>query len=83
MTPRQNGAPRHVVILGWLFVIGNIYGLLTRKAWARVVAIVVAVLGLLNVPIGTLIGIYALWVLFSGSVEAYFEVPAAAGGYAS
>jgi hypothetical protein len=136
MTPLQKGAqpPQHVVILGWLFVIGNMiflaigafvflilttvgltvpdpearpillvvgpavglllsaiglpgllagYGLLTRKPWARVLAIVVAILGLLNVPIGTLIGIYALWVLFSAPVEAYFEVPAATSGYAS
>ena len=49
------------------------YGLLTRKAWARVLAIVMAVLGLLNFPIGTAIGIYALWVLLQTSTANYFE----------
>jgi hypothetical protein len=39
------------------------YGLLTRKSWGRVLAIVIAILNLPNVPFGTLIGIYALWVL--------------------
>jgi len=39
------------------------YGLLTRKPWARVLAIVVGILSLLNFPIGTAIGIYTLWVL--------------------
>lgn len=49
------------------------YGLLTRKPWARVLAIVVAVLGLLNFPVGTAIGIYALWVLLQTSTANYFE----------
>jgi hypothetical protein len=48
------------------------YGLLTRKPWARVLAIVVAVLGLLNFPVGTAIGIYALWVLLQTSAATYF-----------
>src|SRR5579859_6130348 len=48
------------------------YGLLTRKPWARVLAIVVAVLGLLNFPVGTAIGIYALWVLLQTTTANYF-----------
>ncbi len=48
-------------------------GLLTRQKWARILAIVVAVLGLLNFPIGTLIGVYAIWVLLQESATAYFE----------
>jgi hypothetical protein len=49
------------------------YGLLTRKPWARVLATVVDVLGLLNFPVGTAIGIYALWVLLQTSAANYFE----------
>ncbi len=49
------------------------YGLLTRKPWARVVAIVVSVLGLLNFPVGTAIGLYALWVLLQTSTRQYLE----------
>ena len=54
------------------------YGLLTRKTWGRVLAVVVAVLGLIHFPIGTAIGIYALWVLLQTSATEYFEAPAPA-----
>jgi hypothetical protein len=39
------------------------YGLLTGQPWGRVLAIVIAILNLVNFPLGTLTGIYALWVL--------------------
>ena len=39
------------------------WGLLQREGWARVVALIVAFISLFNVPIGTAIGIYTLWVL--------------------
>lgn len=48
------------------------YGLLRRKSWARVLALVVAVLGLFNVPVGTLIGAYAIWVLLQQAADGYF-----------
>jgi hypothetical protein len=54
------------------------YGLVTRKPWARLLAIVVGILGLLNFPIGTVIGLYALWVLFPSRAADYFETPARA-----
>jgi len=53
------------------------YGLLTHKPWARVLAIVIGILSLLNFPIGTAIGLYALWVLFPGQARTYFAPPAA------
>jgi zinc-ribbon domain len=43
------------------------YGLLQRRPWGRVLAIVVAVLTLFKVPFGTALGIYTLWVLVPGS----------------
>lgn len=39
------------------------WGLLKRKPWSRVLVLVLACLNLLSIPIGTAIGIYALWVL--------------------
>jgi hypothetical protein len=48
------------------------YGLLTGKSWGRILAIVVGVLGLLNFPIGTLIGAYTLWVLLQEDAAPYF-----------
>lgn len=39
------------------------YGLLRRFWWARTLAIVVGILNLINVPLGTALGVYTLWVL--------------------
>jgi hypothetical protein len=51
------------------------YGLLIRKAWGRILAIVVGVLGLINFPIGTAIGIYTLFVLLQEAATGYFAAP--------
>jgi hypothetical protein len=45
-------------------IIGG-FGLLKRKAWARILILIVACLDLLWIPIGTIIGIYELWVLLN------------------
>ena len=34
--------------------------------------LVVSILGLFNVPVGTVIGIYAIWVLLQQSADDYF-----------
>jgi hypothetical protein len=50
-------------------------GLLTRRQWARIGGIVVAVLSLLAFPFGTALGAYSLWVLFSPDTERLFAPP--------
>lgn len=64
-------------LLGMLSLPGIIAGvaLLARKSWARILGIVVALLGLLHFPIGTLIGAYAIFVLFQDAAPSYFETP--------
>jgi len=52
------------VIAGW--------GLLMLKPWARILGIIVAAISLIRFPIGTIFGIYALWVLFQKDTEALF-----------
>jgi hypothetical protein len=47
--------------------------LLTVKPWARVLALVIGILNLANVPIGTIIGAYACWVLLQQPTREYFE----------
>jgi MFS family permease len=61
--------------LGVLSVPGLVagIGLLRRWSWARWISLVLAVLDLLLVPIGTLFGIYAIWVLMQDETEALFE----------
>jgi hypothetical protein len=62
------------VLLGLLSVPGIVagFGLLARKPWGRYLAIVVGVLNLINFPIGTLIGLYTLWVLMQERASDYF-----------
>jgi hypothetical protein len=48
-------------------------GLLQYRSWARVFATVVAVFLLFHFPIGTVIAIYAFWVLFSEEGQQYFK----------
>jgi hypothetical protein len=40
-------------------------GLLKSKPWARILAIVVACLDLFNIPFGTALGVYTLYVLMN------------------
>jgi len=37
------------------------YGLLQRRSWARVWALIAGILNLPGFPLGTLVGIYAIW----------------------
>jgi hypothetical protein len=53
------------LIAGW--------GLLSYKTWARILAIVLCVLHLLNFPFGTAMGIYGLWVLLNKDTERLFS----------
>jgi hypothetical protein len=47
-------------------------GLLRLRPWARIAGIVVSILGLIVFPVGTLLGVYGLWVLFSKDSERLF-----------
>lgn len=80
-----SGDPQAVVILSTVgtFVGGLLtllglpgivagFGLLGHKAWARYLAIVLGVLNLLNAPVGTVIGLYTLWVLMQEDAAAFF-----------
>jgi len=42
--------------------IGGIW-LLKRKSWARTLVLILGFLNLLNIPFGTALGIYTIWVL--------------------
>ena len=53
------------IIAGW--------GLLKFRAWARVLTIVLSAIQLLNVPFGTALGVYGLWVLLSDATEPLFH----------
>jgi hypothetical protein len=53
------------IIAGW--------GLLDRQPWARTLGIVLGAFSLLDVPFGTALGIYTLWVLLPAQSEEEFR----------
>jgi len=49
------------------------WGLLQRQPWARMLTIVLAFLALFNIPFGTALGIYTLWVLLPAESDAEYQ----------
>ena len=77
-----------VVALGFgvLLLLGTVglgvaagIGLLTGREWGRILAIIHGVLGLFNVPIGTVIGVLVLVYLTRPEVVEYFRGSPSAG----
>jgi hypothetical protein len=52
-------------------------GLLQYRSGARVLAIIMAVFLLFHFPIGTVVGVYAFWVLFSREGQDYYNTRSA------
>jgi hypothetical protein len=67
-----NVFPFLLLLFGLLDIIGGT-GLLMFKSWARYLILVVAAMGLLNIPIGTLKGVYTLWVLMQDETVKLFN----------
>lgn len=49
------------------------FGLLKFHGWARILAIILAILNILSFPLGTALAIYTLWVLLSAQTAPLFE----------
>jgi len=61
-------------MIGILFLLGAgagavAAGLLTIQTWARMLAIISGALNLIDLPFGTALGIYTLWVLLPAESE--------------
>ena len=52
-------------------IIGGI-GLLKHRSWARILVLIIAVLDLFQIPFGTAIGIYTIWVLLNDETVKLF-----------
>lgn len=48
------------------------WGLLHFRPWARILAIILAVLHIFSFPFGTALAIYTLWVLLSSETQPLF-----------
>jgi hypothetical protein len=53
-------------------------GVLKFQSWARIVGIICCGFSLFSVPLGTIFGVYGLWVLFNKETEALFKTGGAA-----
>ncbi|MFQ5606766.1 MAG: hypothetical protein ACE5GA_02380 [Candidatus Zixiibacteriota bacterium] len=51
------------------------FGLLRYRSWSRMLTIVLAVIQMINVPFGTALAIYGLWVLMQDEAIRMFESP--------
>jgi hypothetical protein len=49
------------------------WGLLQREPWGRVLVLIVGFVSLLDVPIGTGLGVYTLWVLLPAESEQQYQ----------
>lgn len=68
------GLPLVTVIgLVGVAIVAGAIGMLACKTWGKVLTLVMAGLGLLNIPIGTLKGVYIIWVLVQPETTALFE----------
>ena len=61
-----------MLLFGGAMIAGGI-GLFFCKPWARILTLVMGAMGLLNVPIGTLKGVYIIWVLVQSETISLFE----------
>jgi hypothetical protein len=58
-----------VILTGAVLGIAAGWGLLERQPWARMLAILLGFISLLEMPFGTALGIYTLWVLLPAQSE--------------
>jgi len=49
------------------------WGLLQREPWGRMLTLILSFLALFNIPFGTALGIYSLWVLLPAEAEQEYE----------
>jgi hypothetical protein len=87
--PFPGGEAMPVFVLGLMRIIGYVllasgilgimagWGLLQRQAWARMLAIVLGCIGLVDMPFGTALGVYTLWVLLPAESEQEYKKLAA------
>ena len=63
------------LLIGFMSTLGLVggIGLLAYKNWARYMVIIVAAIGCINIPIGTMKGVYSLWVLLQDETVRLFE----------
>ena len=70
--PLLTGIALFILLKGGVSLIAG-FGLLERQPWGRPLALVMAFIALLNVPFGTALGVYTLWVLMSPHADVEYN----------
>jgi hypothetical protein len=78
--PTAYGPVLGYIVTGWMILLLVLMlpcialgvGLLKFRPWTRSLGAIIAILELLNFPIGTVFGVYALWVLMSPEADQLF-----------
>jgi hypothetical protein len=55
-------------------------GVLMRREWGRIVALVVGILSLIDIPFGTALGVYTIWILMNDEMRPLFQTSSSAPG---
>jgi len=63
-----------LVLLAAPGIIGGI-GLLKWRRWSRILVLILGCLNLFNIPLGTALGIYTIWVLMDDETIELFRAP--------
>jgi hypothetical protein len=79
--PTAYGPVIGYIVTGWMILLLVLMlpcialgvGLLKLRPWTRSLGAIIAILELLNFPIGTVFGVYALWVLMSPEADRLFS----------
>lgn len=48
------------------------FGLLKFREWGRILTLIMGFINLINIPLGTILGIYTIWVLMNDETEKIF-----------
>jgi hypothetical protein len=63
------------ILIGFMATLSLVGGiaLLSYKSWARILVMIVSVIGCLFIPIGTLVGVYSIWTLMQDDTIKLFK----------
>ena len=61
-----------IILFSLLGIIGAI-GVLRRKEWGRILLVVISFFHLIRVPLGTVLGVYSIWVLLNNETIKLFN----------
>ena len=61
-----------VLIFSIIGIIGAV-GVLKRKEWGRIVMLVISFFNLIHIPLGTILGVYSIWVLLNDETIRLFN----------